>query len=47
MVFGVDNKPFEEANLPEQIPPNRELVFIYYIKFEGTALTIHEYKVRE
>jgi hypothetical protein len=44
MVFGVDNKPFDEENLPSNPPPGKELILIYYIKFGGTELRVHIYK---
>ena len=49
MIFGIDKKPFAEENLPTEPPPDKELVGIYYIRFEpdkgaATMLVVHEYR---
>ena len=42
--IGVDNKPFEEENLPSEPIPDKELVFIYYISMGTGQLITHVYK---
>ena len=49
MIFGVDKKPFDEANLVGEPPPGKELVGINYIRFEpkegaATMLIVSEYR---
>jgi hypothetical protein len=42
--IGVDNKPFEEENLPSETSPDKELAFIYYISMGTGQLIYHVYK---
>jgi hypothetical protein len=44
LTFGVDNKPFEEENLPSEPLPNKKLALIYYISFGTVELITHVYK---
>lgn len=44
MTFGIDNKPFDEENIPSEPLPDKELKLIYYINFCTTRLQICEYK---
>ena len=45
MIFGVDQKPFDEEHIPSQLPPDKEIKLIYYIRFsDWTNLTVTVYE---
>jgi len=47
MIFGVDQKPFDEEHILSQHPPDKEIKLIYYIRFSGgTGLTVTIYEQR-
>lgn len=45
MIFGVDQKPFDEEHVPSQLPPGKEIKLICYIRFsDWTQLVVTVFK---